>query len=139
MRIIVASVHQVSSRRSWGLKTAPKGRLVLPFGPEARSAIADEKMGFDTPDQPDEVVVVFNIRSAADVDHALCLLRFAYLISDLDRNQVRPSRTVDTEVCPALLSDGVIVAPLSAVATSLPLGMPVELKVIFEVLPWKSE
>lgn len=57
------------------------GQMTIAFGPEARCAIADEKMGGDEPGWPDGDVMVLNIRSATDVDRALCLLRFAYLIS----------------------------------------------------------
>jgi hypothetical protein len=70
-----------------------RGQLVLAFRRESRSVIADEKL--EEPDQRDEDVIVFNIRSATDVDRALCLLRFAYLISDRDWNECRPSGAVD--------------------------------------------
>jgi hypothetical protein len=69
------------------------GQLVLGFGLEARTAIADETIGCNEPDQWGDVMV-FNIRCASDVDRALCLLRFSYLISELDRNECRPSLAV---------------------------------------------
>jgi hypothetical protein len=55
------------------------GRIDLPFGPEAADRLVAEEMASRDPDQPDTGRVVFDVRSAADVDRAVWLLRLAYL------------------------------------------------------------
>ncbi len=58
------------------------GRIDLPFGPEARDRLLAEEMAFRDPDQPDTDGVVFDVRTVADVDRAVWLLRLAYLSVD---------------------------------------------------------
>lgn len=56
------------------------GRLVLPFGPEMRDELVAPRTAIRDSDQPVAGRSTFDIRTAADVNHALSLLRFAYLI-----------------------------------------------------------
>jgi len=58
------------------------GRLVLPFGPEMRNRLVVEKMAHRDYDHPDSGLAVLDIRTREDVDQALWLLRFAYLVGD---------------------------------------------------------
>ena len=58
------------------------GRIDLPFGPEARDRLLAEEMARRDPDQPDTDGVVFDVRTVADVDRAVWLLRLAYLSVD---------------------------------------------------------
>jgi hypothetical protein len=62
------------------------GRLVLPFGPEMRDELAIPGTGDLDPDPTDASRSIFNIRTAADVNRALWLLRSAYLIADSKRD-----------------------------------------------------
>ena len=72
------------------------GRIDLPFGPEIRDRLVAEEMASRDPDQPDACRVVFVVRTMADVDRAVWLLRLAYLgvDSNLDAcaNDVAQSR-----------------------------------------------
>jgi hypothetical protein len=52
------------------------GRIDLPFGPELRDRLVAEEMASLDPDIDR---AVFDVRSAADVDRAVWLLRLAYL------------------------------------------------------------
>jgi hypothetical protein len=55
------------------------GRIDLPFGPELRDRLVAEQMaGRD----PDTDRLVFDVRTTADVDRAVWLLRLAYLTAD---------------------------------------------------------
>lgn len=84
---LTLAVHQVTlGHLEWG------GQLVLTCGPEARIPIADEGMGRDQTEERDERVIVFNVCGPHGVDRALCLLRLAYLVSDLQPNDCRASR-----------------------------------------------
>jgi hypothetical protein len=58
------------------------GRIDLPFGPNALRPLMAELMVDRDPDQPDSERAVFDVRGMADVDRAVWLLRFAYLIGD---------------------------------------------------------
>jgi hypothetical protein len=58
------------------------GRTELPFTPDLRDRLVAEEMANRDPDDPDAEHVVFNVRSAADFDHAIWLLRIAYLTVD---------------------------------------------------------
>ena len=58
------------------------GRIDLPFGPNVLSPLMAEWMVDRDPDQPDSERAVFDVRGMADVDRAIWLLRFAYLIGD---------------------------------------------------------
>jgi hypothetical protein len=58
------------------------GRLDLPLGPEIRDRLVAEMMAIRSHDDPDDGHVVFDVRTAADVDHAVWLLRRAYLSLD---------------------------------------------------------
>jgi hypothetical protein len=60
------------------------GRIELPFGPETADRLVDEEMASRDPDRPDTDKVVFDVRSAADVDRAVWLLRLAYLSVELN-------------------------------------------------------
>jgi len=62
------------------------GRLVLSFGPEMRDKLLAEKMANRDRNQPDTGRAIVDIRTADDVDRALWLLRFAYLIEDAKRD-----------------------------------------------------
>jgi len=55
------------------------GRIDLPFGPEAADQLVSEKIASRDLDTDR---VVFDIRTAADVNRAVSLLRLAYLIVD---------------------------------------------------------
>jgi hypothetical protein len=59
------------------------GRLVLPFGPKMRDELVTEKMANRDRDTGRSFI---DIRTAADVNRALWLLRFAYLIADSKEN-----------------------------------------------------
>jgi hypothetical protein len=61
------------------------GRLALPFGPEIGDRLVAEGMVSRNPDQRDMGRVVFQIRAQADVDHAVWLLRLAFLTLDSKR------------------------------------------------------
>jgi hypothetical protein len=58
------------------------GRIVLPFGPEMGDRLVAEKMATRDPDRPDTRRAVFDVRTVADVDRAIWLLRLAYLSGD---------------------------------------------------------
>jgi len=58
------------------------GRLVLPFGPKMRDELVAPRTANLDPDPADTGRSIFDIRTAADVNRALSLLRFAYLIAD---------------------------------------------------------
>ncbi len=58
------------------------GRLVLQLGTEVGDRLVAEAMASRDPDQPDKSHVVFDVRSVADVDRAVWLLRIAYLSMD---------------------------------------------------------
>ncbi len=60
------------------------GRVDLTFAPEIRDRLVAEEMASLDPDQPDACRVVLVIRTIADVDRAVWLLRLAYL--NLDSN-----------------------------------------------------
>ena len=62
------------------------GRLVLPFGSEMRDELAAPETAKLDPDPADASRSIFSIRTAADVNRALWLLRSAYLIADPKRN-----------------------------------------------------
>lgn len=64
------------------------GTLDLPFGPEVPEQLLAEMMTTSDPDNHGERRVVFSIRSPADIDHAVWLLRLAFLISELKSNAV---------------------------------------------------
>jgi hypothetical protein len=55
------------------------GRIDVPFTPEMRDRLIAEGMAARDPDEIDAERVVFAVRSTADVDHAIWLLRLAYL------------------------------------------------------------
>jgi hypothetical protein len=55
------------------------GRIDLPFGPELRDRLVAEEMASHDPDTDG---LMFNVRTAADVDRAVWLLRLAYLSVD---------------------------------------------------------
>jgi len=63
------------------------GRIDLPFGPQVQDRVLIEKMASLDTDRPNTHRLVFDIRTAADVDRAIWLLRLAYLIED--RESVR--------------------------------------------------
>jgi len=58
------------------------GRIDLPFGPSVLRPLMAEWMVELDPNQPDSERAVFEVRGMADVDRAVWLLRFAYLIGD---------------------------------------------------------
>lgn len=58
------------------------GRLVLPFGPEMRDGLVAPRTANLDPDPADAGVSIFDVRTAGDVNRALWLLRFSYLIAD---------------------------------------------------------
>ena len=58
------------------------GRIDLPFGPQAAEQLVAEEMASRDPGESHTVRVVFDIQSADDVNHALWLFRFAYLIAE---------------------------------------------------------
>jgi Family of unknown function (DUF5519) len=58
------------------------GRIDLPFAPEAGNRLIAEGMASRDPDRPGTNRVVFDVRTAADVDRAVWLLRLAYLSMD---------------------------------------------------------
>lgn len=58
------------------------GRIDLPFAPEIRDRLVAEEMASCDPDEPDASRVVFVVRTMADVDRAVWLLRLAYLNVD---------------------------------------------------------
>ena len=64
------------------------GRLVLPFGPEIRDELISEQMVDPDPDPPDMGYAVVDIRTANDVNRALWMLRFAFLVHDLTHMNV---------------------------------------------------
>jgi hypothetical protein len=55
------------------------GRIDLPFGPEVGDRLVAEEMASRDPDQAGTNQVVFDVRTVADVDRAVWLLRLAYL------------------------------------------------------------
>ena len=65
------------------------GRIDLPFGPNVLRPLMAEWMVERDPDQPDRERAVFDLRSMADVDRAVWLLRFAYLMWDSKVNVCR--------------------------------------------------
>jgi hypothetical protein len=85
------------------------GRIDLPFGPNVLRPMLAEWMVDRDPDQPDSERAVFDVQSMADVDHAIWLLRFAYLIGDSKVNVCRadtvggPLRAYDEH--PQVVSD----------------------------------
>lgn len=58
------------------------GRIDLPFGPEAQDRLLAEELARRDPEQPETDGVVFDVRTMADVDRAVWLLRLAYLSVD---------------------------------------------------------
>ena len=58
------------------------GRLDLPFGREMADRLVSEEMVARDPDKIDATRVVCDVRTVADVDHAVWLLRLAYLSVD---------------------------------------------------------
>jgi hypothetical protein len=58
------------------------GRIDLPFGPEVRDRLVAEEMASRDPDRPDGDGVVFDVRTVADVDRAVWLLRLSYLSAE---------------------------------------------------------
>jgi hypothetical protein len=58
------------------------GRLVLPFGPEIRDELVAPRTANLDPDPADIGRSIFHVQTAADVNRALFLFRFAYLIAD---------------------------------------------------------
>jgi len=58
------------------------GRIDLPFGPKLRDRLVTERMASRHPDFSETDRVVFDVRSQADVDRALWLLRLAYLSAE---------------------------------------------------------
>jgi hypothetical protein len=58
------------------------GRLVLPFAAQTRDELVPGKAADREPGQSVIGRSIFNIRTGADVNVALALLRFAYLIAD---------------------------------------------------------
>jgi hypothetical protein len=58
------------------------GRIELPFAPETANRLVTEDMVRFDPGHPGTDRVVFDIRSAADVDRAVWLLRLSYLSLD---------------------------------------------------------
>jgi hypothetical protein len=62
------------------------GRIDLPFGPEMRDRLVTEGLAARDPEQIDTERVVFDVRTAADVDHAVWLLRLAYLSLDSNKD-----------------------------------------------------
>jgi len=58
------------------------GRIDLPFGREAADQLIAEEMASRDPGEPHTGRVVFDIQSADDVNRALWLFRFAYLVAD---------------------------------------------------------
>jgi hypothetical protein len=55
------------------------GRVVIPFESELRDRLVSEGMAAYEPDLPGTERVVFDVRSAQDVERALWLLRLSYL------------------------------------------------------------
>jgi hypothetical protein len=55
------------------------GRVAVLLGPDMRDRLVAEEMAARDPDRIDTGGVVFDVRSVADVDHAVWLLRLAYL------------------------------------------------------------
>lgn len=58
------------------------GRIDLPFGPQVQDHVLTEEMANLDTSKPETDHLVFDIRTAADVDRAIWLLRLAYLIED---------------------------------------------------------
>jgi hypothetical protein len=58
------------------------GRLILPFRPEMRNQLVAEKMASRDPLQAETDYAIVDIRTADDVNRALWLLRFAYLMQN---------------------------------------------------------
>jgi len=58
------------------------GRIDLPFGPQVQDQVLMEGMVSLDTHHPDTDQLVFDIRTAADVDRAIWLLRLAYLIEE---------------------------------------------------------
>jgi hypothetical protein len=58
------------------------GRIDLPFTPNVLRPLMAESMVERDLDEPDSERAVFEVRGMADVDRAVWLLRFAYLIGD---------------------------------------------------------
>jgi hypothetical protein len=58
-----------------------QGRIELPFGPQVRGHLLEEGMARPDRYRPDTGRLVFDIRDAADIDRAIWLFRFAYLIA----------------------------------------------------------
>jgi len=59
-----------------------QGRIDLPFGPRVRDQVRAEGMASLDTHQHGTDRLVFDIRTPADVDRALWLLRLAYLVED---------------------------------------------------------
>jgi hypothetical protein len=57
-------------------------RLELPFGPEVGERLLTEAMADPDPDHPESGRIVFDVRTPHDVDHAVWLLRLAYLSTE---------------------------------------------------------
>jgi hypothetical protein len=62
------------------------GRIDLTFAPEIRDRLVAEEMASLDPDQPGARRVMLVIRTIADVDRAVWLLRLAYLNLDSNAN-----------------------------------------------------
>jgi hypothetical protein len=58
------------------------GRIELPFGPKVADELLALEMATRDPSHADPGRLVIDIRTAADVDRAIWLLRLAYLIED---------------------------------------------------------
>src|SRR4051812_46805074 len=54
-------------------------RLELPLGPEVGERLLAETMARPDPDHPTSGRIVFDVRTPRDVDHAVWLLRLAFL------------------------------------------------------------
>src|SRR4051812_36568376 len=66
------------------------GRIDVPFGPETRDRLIAEGMAGRDPDRITADWVVFAVRATTDVEHAVWLLRLAYLNVDLDAETFWP-------------------------------------------------
>ena len=67
------------------------GRLAVPFPAELRERLVDEEMAAHDPSDSRRDRVVWIVRTTADADRAVWLLRLAYLLSTEDRQTQVPS------------------------------------------------